>query len=62
MKTASCASSPPAVSDSLFFLDPNQPVVNPETLAQLRQMMPEEGVQQIYAAVVRPRSAHAATA
>jgi CheY-like chemotaxis protein len=29
-----------------------QPVVNPETLVQLRQMMPEASVRQIYAAVV----------
>lgn len=33
-------------------LDPNEPVVNAETLKQLRQMMPEKGVRQIYTAVV----------
>ena len=33
-------------------LDPNEPVVSPETLAQLRQMMPETGVRQIFAAIV----------
>ena len=32
--------------------DPNTPVVSAETLAQLRQMMPEAAVRQIYAAVV----------
>jgi CheY-like chemotaxis protein len=32
--------------------DPDTPTVNPETLAQLRSMMPETGVRQIYAAVV----------
>ena len=40
--------TPPVVSA----LDPRTPVVNPETLAQLRSMMPETGVRQIYAAVV----------
>jgi CheY-like chemotaxis protein/HPt (histidine-containing phosphotransfer) domain-containing protein len=39
----------PAVASSL---GPNEPVVNPETLAQLRQMMPETAVRQIFAAVV----------
>ena len=33
-------------------LDPDLPVVNAETLAQLRSLMPETGVRQIYAAVV----------
>jgi CheY-like chemotaxis protein len=33
-------------------LDPNQPVVNAEVLAKLRQMMPEPAVRQIYEAVV----------
>jgi CheY-like chemotaxis protein len=33
-------------------LDPNEPVVSPEALAQLRQMMPETAVRQIYAAIV----------
>jgi CheY-like chemotaxis protein len=31
---------------------PSRPVVNPETLAQLREMMPEAAVRQIYAAIV----------
>jgi CheY-like chemotaxis protein/HPt (histidine-containing phosphotransfer) domain-containing protein len=34
------------------FLDPSQPVVNAETLAQLREMMPEDAVREIYAAIV----------
>src|SRR5580692_707890 len=33
-------------------LDPSAPVVNAETLAQLREMMPETAVKQIYYAVV----------
>jgi len=33
-------------------LSPNEPVVNPETLAQLREMMPEAAVREIYAAIV----------
>lgn len=33
-------------------LNPNEPVVSAETLAQLRQLMPEAAVRQIYAAVV----------
>jgi CheY-like chemotaxis protein len=33
-------------------MDPDDPVVNAEILAQLRAMMPEKGVRQIYAAVV----------
>ena len=33
-------------------LEPNEPVVNAETLAQLRAMMPETAVRQIFAAVV----------
>jgi CheY-like chemotaxis protein/HPt (histidine-containing phosphotransfer) domain-containing protein len=41
-------SKPPAPSA----LDPNLPVVNPETLAQLRSIMPETGVRQIFAAIV----------
>jgi len=36
----------------LSLLDANQPVVNAETLTQLRKMMPEPAVRQIYAAVV----------
>ena len=34
------------------YLDPSQPVVNPETLAQLREMMPEAAVREIYAAII----------
>ena len=34
------------------YLDPGQPVVNPETLARLREMMPETAVREIYAAMV----------
>jgi CheY-like chemotaxis protein len=33
-------------------LDPAAPAVNPETLAQLREMMPEAAVKQIYQAIV----------
>jgi CheY-like chemotaxis protein len=33
-------------------LNPNEPVINPETLAQFRGMMPEKAVHEIYAAVV----------
>ncbi len=33
-------------------LDSHEPVVNPATLAQLRQMMPAAGARQIYAAIV----------
>jgi CheY-like chemotaxis protein len=32
--------------------DPIEPVVNPETLAQLREMMPEAAVREIYAAII----------
>lgn len=38
--------------DTATIPDPNEPVVNAETLKQLRQMMPEKGVRQIYTAVV----------
>jgi CheY-like chemotaxis protein len=34
------------------FLDPSQPIVKAETLAQLREMMPEARVREIYAAIV----------
>jgi CheY-like chemotaxis protein len=34
------------------FLDPSEPVVSMEVLRQLRQMMPESAVREIYAAVV----------
>ncbi len=40
---------PEAVSS---LLDPNEPVVSVEVLAQLRKVMPESAVRQIYAAVV----------
>jgi CheY-like chemotaxis protein len=33
-------------------LDPNEPVISPETLAQFRGMMPESAVREIYTAVV----------
>jgi CheY-like chemotaxis protein len=33
-------------------LDPNEPVVNAETLAQFRKLMPEPAVRQVYQAVV----------
>jgi CheY-like chemotaxis protein len=42
---ASPSSNPPA-------LDSVDPVVSPETLARLREMMPEAAVRQIYAAIV----------
>jgi HPt (histidine-containing phosphotransfer) domain-containing protein len=32
--------------------DPNEPVVNPETLAQFRKLMSETAVRQVYQAVV----------
>jgi CheY-like chemotaxis protein len=41
-------------------LDPDEPVVSRETLAQLRGMMPETGVRQIYAAIVADLSKRAA--
>ena len=34
------------------FLDPSQPIVKAETLAQLREMMPEARVREIYAVIV----------
>ena len=42
----------PAWSSEKPALDPAAPVVNPETLAQLREMMPETAVKQIYQAIV----------
>ena len=39
-------------SEHLPALDSGAPVVNPETLAQLREMMPEAAVKQIYQAIV----------
>jgi CheY-like chemotaxis protein len=41
-----------AASAGKSYLDPGQPVVNPETLARLRKMMPEAAVREIYAAMV----------
>ena len=43
--------TPPAYASPLESLPPGT-VVNPETLAQLREMMPEAAVRQIYAAIV----------
>jgi CheY-like chemotaxis protein len=40
---------PPAVPAGL---DPSETVINPETLAQLREMMPDAAVRQIYEAIV----------
>jgi CheY-like chemotaxis protein len=37
---------------STSLLDPNEPVVSPETLAQFRKLMPENAVRQVYEAVV----------
>jgi CheY-like chemotaxis protein len=49
-------SAPPALELASILekpaLDPATPVVNPETLAQLREMMPESAVRQIYQAIV----------
>ena len=39
----------PAVAPGL---DPKETIVNPETLAQLRDMMPESGVKQIFEAII----------
>lgn len=39
-------------SGTLSRLDPNEPVINPETLAQFRGMMPEEAVREIFVAVI----------
>jgi CheY-like chemotaxis protein len=49
-RKAQAASS--AVSSGKSYLDPGQPVVNPEILAQLRELMPEAAVREIYAAIV----------
>jgi CheY-like chemotaxis protein len=49
------AASPASESSSTLekpALDPAAPVVNPKTLAQLREMMPEAAVKQIYQAIV----------
>lgn len=40
------------VSAVSFVADPDAPVVSPETIAQLRQLMPETGVREIYQAIV----------
>jgi len=37
---------------AVSLLDPNEPVVNAETLAQFRKLMPEPAVRQVYQAVV----------
>ena len=43
-------------------LDPKDPVISPETLAQFRGMMPEAAVREIYAAVIADLTqAHADT-
>lgn len=39
-------------SSAPSWLDPNEPVISPETLAQFRGMMPETAVREIYVAVV----------
>lgn len=41
-----------AASSTLSRLDPNEPVVSVETLAQFRGMMPEAAVREIYVAVI----------
>jgi CheY-like chemotaxis protein len=43
---------PSEASAGESFLDPSQPVVKAETLAQLRELMPEARVREIYAAIV----------
>jgi CheY-like chemotaxis protein len=50
--TAGSAASEPTSILERPALDPATPVVNPETLAQLREMMPESAVKQIYQAIV----------
>ncbi len=48
-----CASLSTAKIGSRFLpLDPNEPVVSAEILAQFRKIMPEPAVRQIYSAVV----------
>lgn len=42
----------PGATARVSSLDPNQPVISPETVAQFRAIMPEDGVRQIYAAVI----------
>jgi CheY-like chemotaxis protein len=48
-KPQAVSSAPSAVES---YLDPSQPVINPKTLAQLRKMMPEAAVREIYAAII----------
>ena len=43
---------PQAVCSAAPVFDPNEPVVSAEILAQLRKLMPEAGVREIYAAIV----------
>ena len=49
---ASCSKAARSGHPRLSRLDPTDPVVNPETLAQFRGMMPEPAVREIYSAVV----------
>ena len=42
---------PPAASRSRESIEQGDPVVSPETLAQLRSLMPEEGIREVYGAV-----------
>ena len=51
-QSAPTAASPSSSILEESGLDPGAPVVNPETLAQLREMMPETAVKQIYQAIV----------
>jgi CheY-like chemotaxis protein len=51
-QTAPTAASPAPTILEKPALDPTAPVVNPETLAQLREMMPETAVKQIYQAII----------
>jgi CheY-like chemotaxis protein len=44
------AERPAAIAE--FAADPTAPAINPETLAQLRQLMPEAAVREIYQAIV----------
>jgi CheY-like chemotaxis protein len=44
--------SNPSASAMAFAADPNAPAINSETLAQLRQMMPEAAVREIYEAIL----------
>jgi CheY-like chemotaxis protein len=42
----------PGAPSRVSRLDPNQPVINMETLSQFRAMMPEPAIREIYAAVI----------